>query len=313
MTNLRHAFASTHADSSDATLVRASNWNAKLQYTDSAGAPSGTDAIVREVLAANRTYYVRTDGSDSNTGLANTAGGAWLTLQHAYDTVCSSIDFGGYQVTVQIADGTYTAELAATQPWTGGGSLLFQGNTGAMSNVIIAPSSGNYCVSLLGFVLPGSFTLSYVKLDATNVFDAFITSAPGPVIGKNINFGACPSGAHINVAGNAAQIAMQTDYTISGSAQHHLYCSYPSALFIDGYTIGPITVTLSGTPDFTSAFAEAVTLAHIFSDSAVTWSGGATGVRYLASGNAVINTGGGGANYFPGDSAGSTATGAQYL
>jgi hypothetical protein len=41
--------------------------------------------------------------------------------------------------------------------------------------------------------------------------------------------------------------------------------------------------------------------------------GTATGTRYLSGSNSVINTNGGGANFFPGSGAGSTATGGQYL
>jgi hypothetical protein len=44
----------------------------------------------------------------------------------------------------------------------------------------------------------------------------------------------------------------------------------------------------------------------------VTYSGAATGSRYGAALNGVIQTNGGGATYFPGNSAGSTSVGGQY-
>ena len=71
---------------------------------------SGTntgDQTVREVLTANRTYYVRIDGSDSNTGTVNSAGGAFRSIQKAVDTA-ASIDISIYDVTINVG-----ANLAA--------------------------------------------------------------------------------------------------------------------------------------------------------------------------------------------------------
>jgi hypothetical protein len=50
-------------------------------------------------------YYVRTDGSNSNTGLGNSSGEAWLTINYAVDNVPA----GG---TVRVQAGTY-AEIAS--------------------------------------------------------------------------------------------------------------------------------------------------------------------------------------------------------
>lgn len=65
-------------------------------------------------------YYVRTDGSNSNDGLSNTAGGAWLTLSYA----CAHVSAGSH--TIHVAAGTYTetaqSELAVGVSIEGAGS-----------------------------------------------------------------------------------------------------------------------------------------------------------------------------------------------
>jgi hypothetical protein len=116
-------------------------------------AAAGTE---REILTADRIYYIRTDGSDSNDGLANTAGGAWASLTHAWKHICSTVDLAGHGVTVQIADGTYSGGFSTYGDVTGpdsaygaayvpvgGGKVMFKGNTSTPANVVIqaAPAS----------------------------------------------------------------------------------------------------------------------------------------------------------------------------
>src|SRR3954453_8074970 len=89
---------------------------------------------VREQLAANRIYYVRTDGSDGNNGLSNTGGGAFLTIQKAIDTA-AALDLSIYNVTIQVADGSYGGAVVVSGAWVGSGSVTLQGNTTTPGNV----------------------------------------------------------------------------------------------------------------------------------------------------------------------------------
>ena len=73
----------------------------------------------------------------------------------------------------------------------------------------------------------------------------------------------------------------------------------------------PFSCTLTSTPSW-GQFVAVIGPLGLTSRN-FTFSGSGTGQRYNASRNGVIDTGGGGASYFPGNSAGATATGAQYV
>lgn len=258
----------------------------------------------REMLTANRTYYVRTDGSNSNDGLSNNSGGAFLTLQKAYDVIVANLDLGGYVITVHVADGTYTGGLSVPQPWTGGGSVTFTGNTATPANCIINVTSNNaFGVSC---VLPGVLTIQGFKLQTTTSGFGIYLNGQGTIYFGNLNFGACATGHMIaNMPGANAYLI--GPYTISGSSGFHVYVDGQARISMNGGN----TITLTGTPAFSTAFVFTSNCGNA-NMAGCTFSGSATGQKYNASLNSVINAGGAGINYLPGNSAGTTATGGQY-
>ena len=60
-----------------------------------------TAISVGSALTHDTTYYVSSDGSDSNNGSESAP---WLTLQHAVDWIAANIDFAGFNVDIQLAD-----------------------------------------------------------------------------------------------------------------------------------------------------------------------------------------------------------------
>ncbi|WP_025692597.1 complement C1q domain-containing protein [Paenibacillus zanthoxyli] len=61
-----------------------------------------------QATTADITYYVRTDGNDSNNGLSNTAGGAFKTIQKAVKSVPKHAD---HAVVINVAAGTYAEDV----------------------------------------------------------------------------------------------------------------------------------------------------------------------------------------------------------
>ena len=239
----------------------------------------------RKLLSAPLDLYVRTDGSDSNNGLANTAGGAFATIQAAI-TASKAFDTSQAAVTINVGAGTYGGSIVlsgvpAGVPY----DVRLLGDAATPANVVLTGAvafySGNYLIS--GFRTTNGFGVTAGRAAYVNCEDCIIHGGGvSAVYGGQMDF---------------------HDSELSGS----------TSAALKAYDVGILqawALALTGTPAYSSAFALATELGMIFFFDQP--AGAATGKRYDVTLNGVINTFGGGASYLPGDSAGVTATGGQY-
>lgn len=259
----------------------------------------------RVQLTADRDYYVRTDGNDSNNGLSNTAGGAFLTIQKAVDTA-AALDANGKVITIHVADGTYTGavQLKSVVGSAGISDLIIVGNEGTPANVVISTTSAS-CFSDASHTI---WNIRGMKLQTATSGSCLLVTSGGTIRFQNINFGACAS-AHMNLDGVGSKVESTGNYTISGNAYAHYYNSNLSYILVSN-----ITVTISANLAF-SYFSVCGQIAaqRVYGNTYSLGAYAVTGTRYLVNANAVIFTNGGGASYFPGNGAGSSATGGQYV
>lgn len=267
-----------------------------------------TDFITesREPLTANRTYYVRTDGNDSNTGLVDSAGGAFLTIQHAIDVVFGMLDLHGFDVDIQVRDGTFGRALADS-PQVGAGSITLRGNSATPANVILTATAIG---EPLGVVETRNFAVLFVRdFEVTCVTSGSGLQARngGVIYYQNIRFGACAD-YHIHAASNS-YIQATGSYTITGGARVHFRPGSLSEIRTDFGT--PITITLTGTPAFSIAFVQSY-FGGVAALGNVTYSGSATGSRFLVATNSFVSTNGG-INDLPGNAVGTVGSGGIYV
>jgi len=251
---------------------------------------------VRERLTANRTYYVRTDGSDSNDGLANTAGRAFLTLQAAVNAYLA-LDLNGFAVTISVADGIYTSGASIVGQPVGGSStspLTIQGNTSTPGNCIISTTSANCIKADNG----ARVVVNGLELRTTTSGRGLLSTNGSYIVwGTAMNFGACAT-YHME-ATNLGILISLGGYTINGGSVAHQHCTTGGYILVQSGT-----VTITGTPAF-SAYFIGVNGAYVQYASTVTFSGSATGPRYLCHNNATIYTGNVfSPTFFPGSTAG---------
>jgi hypothetical protein len=352
-----------------------STWKEAIVIDRTTGAASFPLTPGRQILAANRTYYVRTDGSDSNTGLANTSGGAFLTVQKALNAV-ASLDLATFDVTIQLADGTYTGANTVSGPWLGSGVVSVQGNTSTPANVVVdgggAPcfwvkSGGRLRVT--GLEIRGAVGLYSDSGSAITVSTAMrfgtcaayqmYASLNGTIKTDVAAYTICGTGAIDHLALDDGGIVVLTSTTVSFVACPAFSGAFASAngpgaclrYFLNTFSYPTVTITIAspgvvtytshglaanapvsfstsgslptGLTAGTTYYVKTVLDANTFTVSAT--SGGSvintsgtqsgthklvpTGSRYSVAAGGFISVIGAGANYLPGNAAGSDATG----
>lgn len=286
------------------SVINSTNGNALLNLAGDEQVIITLNAtMIREVLTGPRTYYVRTDGNDNNSGLANTAGGAFLTHAGAIAAISAKVDNGGYDVTISAQNTTWTAPINVSSFPLGIGALIFDFNGGSLT-----VTTGHAILVSVAFarVYVANVTISASAAGATALLARGARSVLS--ISSGVTIGAT-SGPQL-YADNGSMVSNYINgfiaYTISGGGTYHHYASGPGSLCMAG---GSVTIT--GTPAFGTAFAGAVDGCSV-SWPFATFTGSATGPRYSATDLGMVNTFTGNVNYLPGNSAGSTARGGQY-
>lgn len=239
-------------------------------------------------------------GNDVNTGLAQTRAGAFLTMQAAINATLL-LDLHNNNVTIQLADSTYTDGVLMASAQVGAGAITLQGNSTFPSNVLLFRTS----VDCIAINAPGAeLTVKDFKVQTTTSGYGLNAGAGTYMQFTNIIFGACAND-HLT-ASAAGTLQANGNYFITGGANRH-WNSNAAQLFIGGETI-----LIFGVPAFSVAFG-AVINAGLLQAWSNTFTGTATGSRYSADSNGVIQTFGASPTAYPGNSVGTVINGAQYL
>ena len=273
-------------------------WRDALTFDNATGRVAFPSGGAREMLSANRTYYVRIDGSDSNDGLNNSSGGAFLTVQKAIDTV-AMLDIGIYDVTIQLADGTYTTGAVVNGPWVGTGNVRLQGNVTTPANTVIS-TSGASCVVVQNY---GRLIVGALKLQNSGgsgdciqaLFGGAVLCEAGLIFGNSARYHyECETGGIIQNF---------TNYSIVGGAVAHAAAG-PFGVM----RIAINTITITGTLSFT--YFVGVSRGAVIDFFGMTFAGSytVTGKRYDVSAGGILFVAGSGANFLPGNAAGSGGT-----
>lgn len=243
--------------------------------------------IGRDQAGEPVTLYVRTDGSNGNSGLINTADGAFRSLDHAMGEALAY--YAGAKI--MVGPGSFSAGIA-NDP--GKVTIIGAGSASTTIGGVYVQAGQECVVSNCRVVSAGGVGLSASGTGAL-------------IVAYDIEFGACDY-AHA-LAGLGGTVDLD-NYSVSGGSGAHLraepfgriVCRGPATL-LDNFALTDGWVVCNKGLGYVDYDGGVIDLAgHTV-----------TGKRYDIRAGSVCNTYGGGESFLPGSVAGTTASGGQYL
>jgi hypothetical protein len=230
--------------------------------------------IKKTVIDSSVNYYVRSDGSDANDGTANTAAGAWLTINHALAWCAENLYINVLgTVTINVQDGTWTGQVIV-DPVEGDGFFIVTGNAADNTAVVLSGTSLGYLVyvgrgsSVLfsNLTLEGNGNCTFlVNFDAAQS-GGFINCRFGSAVTGQILIG----GGQITLSGDNEVFGTAGYFANVGSNDGMLFCHHDS-------------FTITGDPGWVTGFLVASTNGYAyFAPDTVTGAANSTGKKFLS-------------------------------
>jgi hypothetical protein len=269
-------------------------------------------SMYRQLLTGQLDVYFSTTGSNTNTGLS--AASPFADPQFAMNFVNNNFDLGNQAVLIHGALGNYTTPVSHSTPWVGGGNVTLSFAAGSTVSVVSGscftasgPNTG-YKITTEGAGAPVLCSATGTNAGQGCVVYADSSTDILPLI---LTYGTCGV-AHVQIL-SASRVLFTNSYAVCGGAQAHIsYTEGGRAQY--GGPPSSIGVTVYGTPNFSQAFllgSDSGSNAQI-SGASVSFSGAATGIKFLINTNASCQTNGAGVNFLPGSIGGSGITGGIY-
>ena len=277
-------------------------------------------------LTRNKTFYVNgTTGSDTlDDGRGESEGKPFKTIQAAVNYVCDNYNLSRYNANIIIADGTYeTGVFELPQYSATTGTLRLAGTTIASRDSVIIKgcvftSAGNsYILQNLTIDQADAYSHGYAILSELGRIDLYnvVIDASDTVVTSGSLFMLRAEGGTVRVWASTVEGLPGIIIKVPESCNGYLYVSNGGRFYFSA----DIAIQNNGAMMQGGVYSSNGIIQRQTSDlpypgrlAVVTTSGTLTGRRYIANLNGIVDSLGGGADFFPGSIAGATETGGQY-